>query len=100
MRAPLSVLLVVLACYGPEREAPHPTIPDDGALLHMARDSVAIALGGSDTLAVSRTDSSGRPMPALLQWLSRDEHVATVSGGTVLATGLGKTWILVSDRVH
>jgi alpha-tubulin suppressor-like RCC1 family protein len=96
-----ALLLPLFACYGPEAEAPHPTIPDDGALLRLDKDSMVVEFTALDRLVASRTDSAGQPKPARLHWFSRNETIVVVdSGGILAAVGIGRTWVVVSDFVH
>ena len=66
---------------------PEPEKPD--AVVAISAESLVLEVGDSATLTISGTEAS-------VEWSTRNESIATVSGGTVTAIGPGETWIIAS----
>ena len=91
----LAALLLVVACT--DRTGPHETALRVAA----TADSATLVLDGTLQLSAARLDAGGHPLGGRLYWTSNDGSIARVdTAGVVTATGLGTTFIEVSDSRH
>lgn len=76
---------------------PEPNVgPNGGPALALSADSVAVGLGDGSLLTATIRNAAGP-----VQYVSRDQHVATVSAsGAIRAVGTGSTFVVatLSDR--
>ncbi len=89
--------MLLAACGGPDLSGPPPG--PDARTLRLDRDSVTLLIGEAVRFRPALSDAAGNAVtPDTLLWMTRDRAVASISAdGIAVATGLGDTWVLVSD---
>jgi uncharacterized membrane protein len=98
----VSVLLCTLVLAAACGDAAGPEAP--AGALQLEAETLLLARGGSQRVAVSLRDAAGntRPVPAgvTVVWSTSDPAVATVSNGVVAAVGSGTATITAAATLH